>query len=317
MLQKIASKYLEKVADYFTYKVADKDTLTKLEKKFKVPVAELQRLNNIKNPNLIRVGDTLKIPRNKGIAVPPFPEPQFIETDNTRPNQLSINTNGIDDDLLHMFYGIGKNEHTFAPTDFANAKYWTRTGIRSTWNEETQKWEGGSTAWGPYQLTKDTFTSMYDANPTLNKDLYKRLVNMYNNFSWVGLGDKEFEHYTNTKQLPTDPDRFQGVNQTGVYDPNYDYNGKGIDLTDDEKRHFLQWIYQSYPKYQGRLQQTYQHSLWNKYHPIVEWNQGVGFTGAGASQKKINGIYKYIRDYIKHFNSYPGRHVYNNIFGIK
>ena len=236
---------------------------------------------------------------------------------NTYTKYPNINADTIDDDLLHMFYGIGQNEHTFDPTDFANPKYWTRTGIRSKWNAETQKWEGGSTAWGPYQLTKDTFTSMYNANPTLNKDLYNRLVNMYNNFSWVGLGDKEFEQYQKTEQLPTDPKRFQGVDQTGVYDPNYDYNGKGIDLTDDEKRHFLQWMYQSYPKYQGKLRKTYPHKRWNQYHPVVEWNQGVNFTGANASTQKINGINKYIINYISHFNRYPGRHIYNNIFGIK
>lgn len=47
---------------YSTYKVIKGDTLTSIAKKYSTTVNELVKLNNIKNKNLIKIGDTLKIP---------------------------------------------------------------------------------------------------------------------------------------------------------------------------------------------------------------------------------------------------------------
>ncbi|MED3785513.1 LysM peptidoglycan-binding domain-containing protein [Geobacillus stearothermophilus] len=44
-----------------TYTVQKGDTLEKIAKKFNTTVAALQKLNNIKNPNLIRVGQKLRV----------------------------------------------------------------------------------------------------------------------------------------------------------------------------------------------------------------------------------------------------------------
>lgn len=44
-----------------TYTVQKGDTLKKIAKKFNTTVAALQKLNNIKNPNLIRVGQKLRV----------------------------------------------------------------------------------------------------------------------------------------------------------------------------------------------------------------------------------------------------------------
>lgn len=47
-----------------TYKVVKGDTLTSIAKKYNTTVDELVELNNIKNKNLIKIGNILKIPNN-------------------------------------------------------------------------------------------------------------------------------------------------------------------------------------------------------------------------------------------------------------
>lgn len=47
-----------------TYKVVKGDTLTSIAKKYNTTVDELVKLNNIKNKNLIKIGQILKIPNN-------------------------------------------------------------------------------------------------------------------------------------------------------------------------------------------------------------------------------------------------------------
>lgn len=47
---------------YSTYKIVKGDTLTSIAKKYNTTVNELVKLNNIKNKNLIKIGDILKIP---------------------------------------------------------------------------------------------------------------------------------------------------------------------------------------------------------------------------------------------------------------
>ncbi|WP_429634251.1 LysM peptidoglycan-binding domain-containing protein, partial [Anoxybacillus kestanbolensis] len=44
-----------------TYTVQKGDTLQKIATKYKTSVAALQKLNNIKNPNIIRVGQKLRV----------------------------------------------------------------------------------------------------------------------------------------------------------------------------------------------------------------------------------------------------------------
>jgi LysM repeat protein len=51
-----------KIMAYEIYKVVAGDNLTKISKKYGTTVAELVKLNNIANPNLIFVGQELKIP---------------------------------------------------------------------------------------------------------------------------------------------------------------------------------------------------------------------------------------------------------------
>jgi len=57
-----------------TYTVVRGDTLSAIAKKFSTTVAELVALNNIKNPNLIVVGQKLMVPGSNAI-VPPEPTP--------------------------------------------------------------------------------------------------------------------------------------------------------------------------------------------------------------------------------------------------
>ena len=45
----------------FIYKIQNGDCLGKIEEKFNVSLKDLMKWNNIKNPNLIYAGDTLKI----------------------------------------------------------------------------------------------------------------------------------------------------------------------------------------------------------------------------------------------------------------
>lgn len=50
-----------KTTEQVTYKVKKGDTLTKISKKFGVSIEEIAKKNNIKNINLIRIGQILKI----------------------------------------------------------------------------------------------------------------------------------------------------------------------------------------------------------------------------------------------------------------
>ena len=63
------------VSDFVPYEVLKGDTLTKIAKKFSTTVEKLQELNNIENPNLIRVGQRLII---KGTAVESKIEKNYI-----------------------------------------------------------------------------------------------------------------------------------------------------------------------------------------------------------------------------------------------
>ncbi|MEP4076198.1 LysM peptidoglycan-binding domain-containing protein [Haloferula sp.] len=47
-----------------SYTVKPGDTLTRVGRKFDVEVAQLMKLNGISNPNMVRVGQVLKIPQN-------------------------------------------------------------------------------------------------------------------------------------------------------------------------------------------------------------------------------------------------------------
>lgn len=56
-----------------TYTVKKGDTLTKIAQITNTTVRELVSLNGIKNPNIIRVGQVLKLPETKG------PSPDAIQ----------------------------------------------------------------------------------------------------------------------------------------------------------------------------------------------------------------------------------------------
>lgn len=57
------------------YRVAPGDNMNKIAARFSVSVSSLQALNGISNPNLIRVGQLLKIPGGQAIETEPEPEP--------------------------------------------------------------------------------------------------------------------------------------------------------------------------------------------------------------------------------------------------
>ena len=48
--------------DYFYYTVVSGDTLYSIASRYSTTVEELTRLNNIENPNLIYVGERIKVP---------------------------------------------------------------------------------------------------------------------------------------------------------------------------------------------------------------------------------------------------------------
>ncbi|MCM3619152.1 LysM peptidoglycan-binding domain-containing protein [Sutcliffiella horikoshii] len=50
-----------------TYRIKQGDTLSKIAKDFNTSVAALTALNNIKNPNVIMTGDTLKVPSSTAV----------------------------------------------------------------------------------------------------------------------------------------------------------------------------------------------------------------------------------------------------------
>ncbi len=49
--------------DFVVYRVRKGDTLLKISRKFNVPLKTIVKFNRIKNPNMIRIGDVIKIPR--------------------------------------------------------------------------------------------------------------------------------------------------------------------------------------------------------------------------------------------------------------
>jgi hypothetical protein len=63
-------------AQTITYTVQPGDTLTKIAVKYGVTVDELVALNDIENPDLIYVGQVLKIPASAGTSATPAPAPQ-------------------------------------------------------------------------------------------------------------------------------------------------------------------------------------------------------------------------------------------------
>ena len=75
------------------YRVQSGDTLNLIAAKFRVSVASLQELNGISNPNLIRVGQLLKIPGVTGSSTPapaPTPEPEPEPTAEPEPATESV-----------------------------------------------------------------------------------------------------------------------------------------------------------------------------------------------------------------------------------
>lgn len=56
-------KRKEKSENIYMYKVVHGDTLSKISKKVGVSIENLVLVNNIKNPNLLRIGQILIIPK--------------------------------------------------------------------------------------------------------------------------------------------------------------------------------------------------------------------------------------------------------------
>ncbi|KAK2954784.1 putative N-acetylmuramoyl-L-alanine amidase CwlA precursor [Blattamonas nauphoetae] len=55
---------------YINYTIKSGDTLSGIAARYKTTVAELVRINNISNPNLIRVGQVIKVPGNTPTPTP-------------------------------------------------------------------------------------------------------------------------------------------------------------------------------------------------------------------------------------------------------
>ena len=84
-----------------TYKVVAGDTLSHIAQRFNTTVKELQNLNNIKNPNLIHVGQVLKLPSSntyeKGQKVKLKSSASKYATGETIPSWVKQRTHTIQD----------------------------------------------------------------------------------------------------------------------------------------------------------------------------------------------------------------------------
>ena len=75
-----------------SYKVVSGDTLTKIAQKFNTTYQELARINGITNPNLIRVGQIIKVPKtnSNNIHSSSVPNSQSSSNHNTSSNTITI-----------------------------------------------------------------------------------------------------------------------------------------------------------------------------------------------------------------------------------
>lgn len=65
--KKTNSKPKPSASGVTTYKIKTGDTLSSIAKKFDTTIEAIRELNNIKNPNMIYAGDTIKIPSQKPV----------------------------------------------------------------------------------------------------------------------------------------------------------------------------------------------------------------------------------------------------------
>ena len=81
---------------YTSYRVISGDTLSKISQKFGTTYQELARINGISNPNLIQVGQVLKVPGNNSNPSS-SPAPSSSSNSNSNNNvykPITINVNG-------------------------------------------------------------------------------------------------------------------------------------------------------------------------------------------------------------------------------
>ena len=75
---------------YITYTIVSGDTLTKIANKFGTTYQELARINGISNPNLIKVGQVIKVPKSSQSS---DPNPPSQTPSDPTPQQPSIGKN--------------------------------------------------------------------------------------------------------------------------------------------------------------------------------------------------------------------------------
>ena len=93
-----------------TYTVVKGDTLSAIASKYNTAVLSLATYNNISNPNLISIGQVIKIPNNQPSVnnVPPKPSNPYAEpTRNIKKNNSGNDVKWVQWELRNKGYGIG------------------------------------------------------------------------------------------------------------------------------------------------------------------------------------------------------------------
>ena len=170
------------------------DTLSALAQSHNTTADELAKLNQIKNPDLIKVGQVIKFPGKKKTTetkttAPPQPAAPQVKTPQTNDN----------------CYG-----------ELCSALQQAETGsFKNKFIRTTHRPKGGSTAWGPGQITGSTIRDMFTRHPGNfdDKDYVKGMISQSEKFALYG----------------NEPKR-KGYNQR------WDYGGSGnVKLHDEEK----------------------------------------------------------------------------------
>ena len=175
------------------------DTLSSLAQKHNTSVEDLAKLNKIENPNLITVGQVIKFPEKPKAQQPqpatPKPQPSVAApVQQPKPAQTQQDCYGRLCSALQQAE-TGSFENKFIRT--------------------THKPKGGSTAWGPGQITGYTARDMLARHPVFfsDKDYARGVISQSEKFAMFG----------------AEP------NKKG-YDKKWDYGGAGdTTLHDNEK----------------------------------------------------------------------------------
>lgn len=259
-VQKSASgnvfRAMVKIAGDKYYTIERGDTLSGLDKRLGYAVGSFQKANPEVNPKRLKIGGKLKFPK-KAISInpqpSPIPEPELpvIPTAQPTGSAATHKFKTMYDAIAHAETGSFKDK-------------WIRT---------THAPKGGSTAWGPVQLTGSTiadFMRRYPRELAKHRTFYTRLLApMYANFAKYG----------------------REPNKPG-YDKRWEYGGYGVRLSNDQQRQYRELAMDIMQLMAGEVEQENpKASKTVRNHKFIQRWRGKPYSEDPAYYNKVNSFY--------------------------